>query len=404
MKNETTCVTIKADSVCFEQEALMASILDKVHKYKISKGVNEGRYTTYVKDENKPSGRRQIKTKTLADMYKFLFDYYGIAREKEMLFSELWEQWIDYKKQFVSFRNNKGLSQSTIRRYERDYDKYIADSKLAMQSVTHITAIQLDTFIMDIIRKHSMKESCAKNIISYIHNVFGYAYRAEIIKADVSAKMDKRLILAQCAESVQKQDKDRVLTNAEREKLKIAIKKHEKNHIYYMPDYAIELALLTGMRVGEIAALRWSDIDDKNINIDFSEHRLDYKDKPCELIIGEPKNRKHRKIPLSTEMQNLFARIRALDIKSDFIFARKETGERYTAHDISCAIDRRAQEADIKKTSIHGIRRTVSSLLNEQIPQKAVASMLGHLETTNERYYNFDTHEDSEKIRALNTL
>lgn len=47
-----------------------------------------------------------------------------------------------------------------------------------------------------------------------------------------------------------------------------------------MPDYAIELALLTGMRVGEIAALHWSDIDNKHIHVDFSEHRIDYKDRP----------------------------------------------------------------------------------------------------------------------------
>lgn len=67
-------------------------------------------------------------------------------------------------------------------------------------------------------------------------------------------------------------------------------------------------------------------------------------------------------------------------------------------------IDRRAREAGIKKTSIHGIRRTVSSSLNKILPQKAVASMLGHLETTNERFYNYDIHDDEEKILALSTL
>lgn len=53
-----------------------------------------------------------------------------------------------------------------------------------------------------------------------------------------------------------------------------------RSYAYYMPDYAIELALLTGMRVGEIAALHWSDIDNKHIHVDFSEHRIDYKDRP----------------------------------------------------------------------------------------------------------------------------
>lgn len=118
------------------------------------------------------------------------------------------------------------------------------------------------------------------------------------------------------------------------------------------------------------------------------------------MVIGEPKNRKHRVIPLTKDLKTLFSTIRSLNLPGEFIFSR-ENGERYTAHDISCATDRRASEAGVKKTSIHGIRRTVSSLLNEKFPQKAVASLLGHLESTNERFYNYDVHEDREKIIAL---
>lgn len=83
-----------------------------------------------------------------------------------------------------------------------------------------------------------------------------------------------------------------------------------------------------------------------------------------------------------------------------FIFVRKN-GTRYTAHDISCAVDRRASEAGIKKTSIHGIRRTVSSQLNTVLSQKDVASMLGHSERVNERHYNYSTAENTAKIQAL---
>ena len=65
---------------------------------------------------------------------------------------------------------------------------------------------------------------------------------------------------------------------------------------------------------------------------------------------------------------------------------------------------RRANEAGIEKTSIHEIRRTVSSYLRQELPIKAVASMLGHLETTNELCYNYDMSETAEKTRALTDL
>ncbi len=90
-------------------------------------------------------------------------------------------------------------------------------------------------------------------------------------------------------------------------------------------------------------------------------------------------------------------------VKEDSHFCRKD-GERCTAHSINSAASRRADEAGIKKTSIHEIRRTVSSYLRQELPIKAVASMLGHLETTNELCYNYDMSETAEKTRALTDL
>lgn len=46
-------------------------------------------------------------------------------------------------------------------------------------------------------------------------------------------------------------------------------------------------------------------------------------------------------------------------------------------------------------------RRTVSSLLNTVLPQKAVAEMLGHTERVNEQHYNYSMAENAEKKRAL---
>ena len=48
--------------------------------------------------------------------------------------------------------------------------------------------------------------------------------------------------------------------------------------------------------------------------IDYADH--------CELIVGEPKNYKHRHIPISEEISVLLERIRGLDIKSDWVFSR----------------------------------------------------------------------------------
>ena len=385
------------------KEELMATIIDTIHRYTITH-TNDGRYTTYVTDMTKPNGRRQVRRKSKTELYNYLLEFYGISGNlKDITFAELYDEWISYKRRYVDVPNRKrSISPSTIRRYERDFEKYIQDTELARMSIQKITTHKLQLLVTDMIENSKMNEKCVGNILGYISQAFSYAKRSEYIHSNPTENLDKALLLSMCVYTPPKADSDRVLTINELARLREAILRHEQESPLYMPDYAIELAILTGMRVGEISALHWTDIDSVFIHIDYSEHRLDYADKKCELVIGEPKNGKHRIVPITDDIRNLLNKIRALGIQSSdrFIFVRQD-GTRYTAHDISCAVDRRASEAGIKKTSIHGIRRTVSSQLNTVLSQKDVASMLGHSERVNERHYNYSTAENTAKIQAL---
>ena len=399
---------ITLDSLAnMSKEETMSSIINKVHKYKITVHT-DGRYQTYVPDPSKPGGRRQIRKKTIEEMNDFLLEYYTLEiKASGKNFESLYFEWVDYKKKFCTVKNiHKGLSPSTIRRYERDYDNHLKGTKLSKLSITNVTPIVVENILGDLIDEQNISESSASNILGYIRQAFAYGKRAGYLRDNPCEYVDRRMVLSKCKVTPRTSDCDRVLTLSELGALKTSVIEHEKEYPYYMPDYAIELAMMTGMRVGEIAVLRWSAIDDGYIHVDESEHRYDYSDRPSELVIGEPKNQKHRLIPLTEEMRDLFERIESLDIKNpeDFIFVRREDLSRYTGHDISCAVDRRAAEAGIKKTSIHGIRRTVSSILRTKLPVKTVANMLGHLETTNERHYNYDFFEDSAKIKALSEL
>ena len=392
------------------QEATVKTIIDRVHKFKITQGRGKDkRYVTSVPDETKPRGTRQVRTNTITEMYGFLIDFYGVTDSNDDLtFGELFGKWIEYKRQFIG-KKNRGLSESTICRYQKDYSNYIANTPLANEQISNLNKINLQGYLIDIVIKNNdrtisgepvaMLENCAKNVIGYVSQCLEYACDADYVPKQI--KIDKTLILSHC--HVPDEEKGRVLKRSEFSAYIIAVRIHEEKHPGYMPDYIIELAILTGMRVGELVALHWSDIDDAYIHVNYSEHRLDYVDRPSEIVIGEPKNRKHRLIPLTDAMRNLFDRVRALNRGGDFVFV-DENGDRIRADPVTSASRRRAHEAGLEKCSIHCIRRTVSSMLNETLPRQAVASMLGHLPTTNERYYDYDIHEDSEKVVALDTL
>ena len=61
-------------------------------------------------------------------------------------------------------------------------------------------------------------------------------------------------------------------------------------------------------------------------------------------------------------------------------------------------------DAGIEARSIHAIRRTVSSHLRAVLPIATVANMLGHLEETNDKHYNYDISEDKIKVNCLKEM
>lgn len=392
-----------SDVGALDQEALMEKILKDIHHYKVTR-TKDGRWSTYIPDHTKPHGRRYVKKRSQAELNKFLLVFYKICDGASLMtFGELYTEWVAYKKQFVGASNRKrSLSPSTIRRYERDYANYIKGTELDKMLICEVTGPKLEMMLVDIIKKHDLAEKCAGNMTGYVRQAFEYARRSQYIMSDPADLIDRQLILSTCRFVPPKPDTERVLTVKELKQLYDAVILQQKKHPKYTPNYAIELAILTGMRVGEIAALHWEDIDEECIHIDYSEHRFDYSDRPSEIVIGEPKNGRHRTVLLTTEIRALFDKVRGCgtDHPKGFVFTRKD-GSRHTGHDISCAVDRRASEAGIKKTSIHGIRRTVSSMLNTILPQKAVADMLGHSERVNEQHYNYSMAEKAEKMRAL---
>ncbi|MCM1156510.1 MAG: tyrosine-type recombinase/integrase [Roseburia sp.] len=200
-----------------------------------------------------------------------------------------------------------------------------------------------------------------------------------------------------------KPDIERVLSDADVSALLERIHEHQAEYPLYMADYAIEICIHIGLRVGEVAALKWNCIKNGELLIKESEHRIYQDDGTSTYEIGATKNGKIRRIPISDSLQAVFDRIRAIqaeyDIQSDFIIV--DTDGRVIAPTISKAMYRRGVEAGIGAKSIHALRRTVSSKLNAMLPSATVALIMGHTEEVNLNHYNYDIVEQQVKKDAM---
>lgn len=334
----------------------------------------------------------------------YIANTYLKYQKDKITYGILYSEWLDSQRDFIGTESGN-KHPSTFRRYQRDYERYIENTIFDNELVSNITAIKIERFFLTMVKKHHLTKRSLTNISGYIKHSILYARKCGLISENPYDLVDISLCKSKCKVIV-KQNDDRIISSEDILKLTDTLYLRYKSSKYYIQDYAIELATLTGMRVGELAALKWSSITNKHILIEFSEHRLDYDDKSCIYSIGETKNRKCRKFPLSDDIKSILAKIKLIQeehaIYDEFVFADKNG--RVNSHTISCAMTRRCTDAGIAKKSIHDIRRTVSSQLRTMLPVATVSNMLGHTEETNESYYNYDIKSDDEKISCLNKL
>lgn len=102
---------------------------------------------------------------------------------------------------------------------------------------------------------------------------------------------------------------ERIMSDQEMAKILMAIQERKLKKDWYMPTYAVHMAILTGMRVGELSALSWNDIADNYIWLSKSEKRKHVEgDRPV-IAIEKTKTGKDRMIPLTDDIKQLLHEI-----------------------------------------------------------------------------------------------
>lgn len=128
-------------------------------------------------------------------------------------------------------------------------------------------------------------------------------------------------------------------------------------------------ALNTGMRIGELIALRWD-------NVSLSRRRLLVCETNWRGHIGSPKGGISRTIPLNDEAYAVLKKHRHLRGPLVFCQASGKELDPKTCRDALVRICRRAQ---VKAVKPHDLRHTFAShLVMRGVPLKAVQELLGH--------------------------
>jgi len=152
----------------------------------------------------------------------------------------------------------------------------------------------------------------------------------------------------------------------------------------------ILMALDTGMRIGEILALHWKDID-------FELGTIYVRCSLSGTIITSTKTNKARMMPMSARLYRRLLEWRE-SIDSDLVFPSRQTGQSWSRSTVSAALQKRCNLLGLENVSWHTFRHTFGTRLSTGgAPFRAIQKLLGHktIEMT-ERY----SHVPDEVLRS----
>ena len=189
-----------------------------------------------------------------------------------------------------------------------------------------------------------------------------------------------------------------------------ALFKYKNGTYKYSNGWYIILLLYTGLRIGELLALKWENVDLVNKRIRVSGNLKQVKSRGKDtsnyvVVEQSPKTKSgNRIVPLANKAIEALTYLQAHKHSDKFVVASK-TGKSISARNIDRAFRQILEMSKIdKKCGVHSLRHTFASMLFKRgVDPKTVSEILGHSDVS--ITYNIYIHIIQEqKVKAIDLL
>lgn len=198
-----------------------------------------------------------------------------------------------------------------------------------------------------------------------------------------------------------------------KKKIKILSKQDQKALINYIlksnnSKYkGILLVLLTGIRIGELCALKWEDIDLKRrtIFINKTLQRICEKGKISKITTSNPKTENSiREIPISCVLYDYLIKIKPTNKEYKQFYFLTSSLKSFEPRNYRKIYDNLLKKLNIEHINFHSLRHTFATrLIENKVDLKTVSELLGH-NSVNVTISIYVHSEFSTKRKAIKTL
>lgn len=265
----------------------------------------------------------------------------------------------DAHQQFKNYLAQNNHSASTIVAYTKDLAQLVDFlGEIQKQDVSEVTKEDIESFL-DKLSKTSYTPKSISRKINSIRTFYRFLKSHDHIDQDPSLLVSHpRYELAP----------PRILTPTEYRALRDAARNDPRMFA------VIEILLQTGIRIGELANLRLSDVQDD------------------ELVIRPYEKHSQRRVPLNKSAKQALERYSKIrpQVPEERIFITK-SGKPFLVRNIRTAVERYFRLAEIKNAKVNDLRHTfVAHHLKHGVSLVILSKVLGHKRlSTTERYLEF---------------
>lgn len=316
---------------------------------------------------------------------------------QKILMSDLLENWLKEKE-----KEGK-VKPKTLENYRRQVRVHLIPM-LGKYEIQDITTEVLQDFVFYLEEENGLNPTTVKNIFGRLATVLKKAHEEGLISENPCTGV----ILPRSNARVGK-----ALGRLEQDKLENAL----KNDIG-SKTLAVYIALHSGLRISEITALKWKDIDMENefIYVRHSFQRISQQmtdgTKKSRLHLGKPKSVKSiRSIPmndfLAMKIKEYYQGLEKWQRKGELFVVSKENGSFYDVRTIQRYFKDICEKTGIGHHHFHDLRHTFATNAKAcGIDIQLISEMLGHSQTktTMDIYVHPSDSDKQNAMQLMNRL